>query len=97
MTLILQEKIEAQDLWELDRVVDRASMALRCPPRDAEIAPLSGGEKRRVALGLIAAAALMALDDELDDNGSYSLTFDEFKTWLQGSEADFEKQLTDEW
>ncbi len=46
----LQEKIDAVDGWELDRMVDIAMDALRCPPDDAAIAGLSGGEKRRVAL-----------------------------------------------
>jgi len=46
----LNEEIEAGDLWELDRVVSRAMDALRCPPKESKIAPLSGGEKRRVAL-----------------------------------------------
>ena len=38
------------NLWELDRVKDRAMEALRCPPADADVSVLSGGEKRRVAL-----------------------------------------------
>ena len=46
----VQEKIDAGNLWELDRIVERASLALRCPPRDAKVDVLSGGEKRRVAL-----------------------------------------------
>jgi len=46
----LQEKIEAADGWELDRRVDIALDALRCPPADADVTTLSGGEKRRVAL-----------------------------------------------
>ncbi|MBZ0217042.1 MAG: ATP-binding cassette domain-containing protein, partial [Fimbriimonadaceae bacterium] len=46
----LQEKIEAQDLWDLDSRVDMAMDALRCPPDDANVATLSGGERRRVAL-----------------------------------------------
>jgi len=46
----LQEKIDAEDGWELDRRVDIALDALRCPPADAPIANLSGGERRRVAL-----------------------------------------------
>ena len=44
------DKIEAQDLWELDRTVERAMDSLRCPPGDAKTAVLSGGEKRRVSL-----------------------------------------------
>jgi ATP-binding cassette ChvD family protein len=46
----LQDKIDAADLWNLDRTVDIAMDALRLPPPDAEVAHLSGGEKRRVAL-----------------------------------------------
>jgi sulfate-transporting ATPase len=46
----LQEKIDAEDGWELDRRVDIALDALRCPPADAPIDTLSGGERRRVAL-----------------------------------------------
>jgi ATP-binding cassette ChvD family protein len=46
----LQDKIDAANLWELDRTVDIAMDALRLPPPDAEIKNLSGGEKRRVAL-----------------------------------------------
>jgi ATP-binding cassette ChvD family protein len=46
----LQDKIDAADLWNLDRTLDIAMDALRVPPGDAEIKNLSGGEKRRVAL-----------------------------------------------
>ncbi len=46
----LQEKIDAADGWDLDRKVDIAMDALRCPPGDADVAKLSGGERRRVAL-----------------------------------------------
>ena len=46
----LQEKIEHADAWDLDRTVEIAMDALRCPPGDADVAKLSGGEKRRVAL-----------------------------------------------
>jgi len=44
------DKIEAQDLWELDRTVERAMDSLRVPPGDAKTEVLSGGEKRRVSL-----------------------------------------------
>ncbi len=55
MTLIeeqaeLQEKIEAADAWDLDRTVEIAMDALRCPPGDWSVEKLSGGERRRVAL-----------------------------------------------
>ena len=46
----LQEKIDAADGWELDRRVDIALDALRCPPADSPVTKLSGGERRRVAL-----------------------------------------------
>ena len=46
----LQEKIDAGDGWELDRRIDIALDALRCPPADLPITNLSGGERRRVAL-----------------------------------------------
>jgi ATP-binding cassette ChvD family protein len=46
----LQEKIDAAGAWEMERTVEIAMDALRCPPGDAEVAKLSGGEKRRVAL-----------------------------------------------
>src|SRR5207253_6371236 len=46
----LQEKIDHADAWELDRTVEIAMDALRCPPRDTEVTNLSGGERRRVAL-----------------------------------------------
>lgn len=44
------QQIESQNLWELDRTVERAMDALRVPPDDADVKVLSGGEKRRVAL-----------------------------------------------
>lgn len=46
----IQEKLDAIGAWELDSKLDRAMDALRCPPADAKIEVLSGGEKRRVAL-----------------------------------------------
>src|SRR6476619_6777079 len=46
----LQDKIDAANAWELDRQLDIAMDALRCPPGDADVTKLSGGEKRRVAL-----------------------------------------------
>jgi ATP-binding cassette ChvD family protein len=46
----LQEAIDAADAWDLDSQLEQAMDALRCPPSDASIAQLSGGEKRRVAL-----------------------------------------------
>ncbi|MBN9413244.1 MAG: energy-dependent translational throttle protein EttA [Candidatus Paracaedimonas acanthamoebae] len=46
----VQEKIEALNAWELDRTIEIAMDALRCPSGDAQVSQLSGGEKRRVAL-----------------------------------------------
>ncbi|WP_434421071.1 energy-dependent translational throttle protein EttA [Nannocystis pusilla] len=46
----LQDKIDAGNGWELDRTLEIAMDALRCPPGDADVTKLSGGEKRRVAL-----------------------------------------------
>jgi ATP-binding cassette ChvD family protein len=46
----LQEQIEAANAWDLDRTLDIAMDALRCPPGDQEVTTLSGGERRRVAL-----------------------------------------------
>jgi sulfate-transporting ATPase len=46
----IQEKLEEMDAWNLDNRLDNAMEALRCPPGDASVANLSGGEKRRVAL-----------------------------------------------
>jgi sulfate-transporting ATPase len=46
----VQEKLDAIGAWELDHKLERAMDALRCPPPDANVAHLSGGEKRRVAL-----------------------------------------------
>ncbi|RYG39688.1 ATP-binding cassette domain-containing protein, partial [bacterium] len=46
----LQDAIDAQNLWDLESQVEMAMDALRCPPKDAVVGPLSGGEKRRVAL-----------------------------------------------
>ncbi|MBE7638001.1 energy-dependent translational throttle protein EttA [Sneathiella sp. P13V-1] len=46
----LQEQIDAQNLWDLEREVEIAMDALRCPPSNADVTKLSGGERRRVAL-----------------------------------------------
>ncbi|MBR5599336.1 MAG: energy-dependent translational throttle protein EttA [Alphaproteobacteria bacterium] len=47
---LLQEKIDALNGWDIERTVEIAMDALRCPPKDADVTKLSGGEKRRVAL-----------------------------------------------
>jgi ATP-binding cassette ChvD family protein len=61
----LMEKIEHDNGWELDSTIEQAMDALRCPPGDAEVSTLSGGEKRRVALCalLMSAPDLLLLDE----------------------------------
>jgi sulfate-transporting ATPase len=81
----VQEKIDAQNLWELDRIVERASMALRCPPADAKVEVLSGGEKRRVALArlLLEGHDMLLLDEPTNHLDAQSVA------WLQTYLADF--------
>ncbi len=61
----LQDQIDSQNLWDLDSQVEMAMDALRCPPGDADVSKLSGGEKRRVALCklLLSAPDLILLDE----------------------------------
>ena len=61
----LQDQIDSQNLWDLDSQVEQAMEALGCPPDDADVTQLSGGERRRVALCklLLAAPDLLLLDE----------------------------------
>jgi ATP-binding cassette ChvD family protein len=61
----LQEQIDAADAWNLDTLLDTAMDALRCPPGDAAVDKLSGGERRRVALCrlLLSQPDLLLLDE----------------------------------
>jgi ATP-binding cassette ChvD family protein len=61
----LQDEIDAENLWDLDSQIDVAMEALRCPPDDADVDTLSGGERRRVALCklLLEAPDMLLLDE----------------------------------
>ena len=61
----LQEQLDHRNAWDLDSQLEQAMDALRCPPADADVKVLSGGEKRRVALCklLLEAPDLLLLDE----------------------------------
>ena len=81
----LQERIEAANAWDLDRAVDIAMDALRLPPGDAEVATLSGGERRRVALCrvLLEQPDMLLLDEPTNHLDAESVS------WLEHHLAEF--------
>jgi len=76
----LQDEIDSKNLWDLDSQVDLAMDALRCPPDDADVSKLSGGERRRVALCklLLDAPDLLLLDEPTNHLDAESVA------WLEG-------------
>ncbi|GAB6855103.1 energy-dependent translational throttle protein EttA [Asaia astilbis] len=82
----LQEKIDAGDGWELDRKLEIALDALRCPPADSSVTMLSGGERRRVALCrlLIEKPDLLLLDEPTNHLDAESVA------WLEKTLRDYQ-------
>ena len=81
----LQDQIDAQNLWDLDSQIDIAMEALRCPPDDAEVSTLSGGEARRVALCklLLEAPDMLLLDEPTNHLDAETIA------WLQKHLMDY--------
>jgi ATP-binding cassette ChvD family protein len=81
----LQEQIDAAGGWEIERTVEIAMDALRCPPGDAEVTKLSGGERRRVALCrlLLQKPDLLLLDEPTNHLDAESVA------WLERHLADY--------
>ncbi|NOC47543.1 MULTISPECIES: energy-dependent translational throttle protein EttA [unclassified Ruegeria] len=81
----LQDAIDAENLWDLDSQIDVSMEALRCPPDDANIANLSGGEKRRVALCklLLEAPDMLLLDEPTNHLDAETIA------WLQQHLIDY--------
>jgi len=81
----LQDEIDSQDLWNLDANVDIAMEALRCPPDDADVTTLSGGERRRVALCklLLEAPDMLLLDEPTNHLDAETIA------WLQKHLIDY--------
>ncbi len=82
---LLEDKIAATDAWSLDRNVEIAMDALRCPPDDADVTVLSGGERRRVALCrlLLSRPDLLLLDEPTNHLDAESVD------WLERFLADY--------
>jgi|TARA_A200000159_G_scaffold59915_1_gene55515 ATP-binding cassette ChvD family protein len=81
----LQDKIDAEDLWDLDSQIDVSLEALRCPPDDADVGSLSGGERRRVALCklLLEAPEMLLLDEPTNHLDAETIA------WLQKHLIDY--------